>query len=101
MPPQLTRKSANQRRQHGPIRPRQARLTTDLATQNRDSWRSTNSSAAIAESPRVACGNQPNIRTAVTYIRRTSMLSIVRDGHRIPAHVMCNSSGAVHGLLGR
>jgi hypothetical protein len=59
------------------------------------SWRRTSSSAAIAVSPRVAWGNQPNIRTAVMYIRRTSMLSIVRDGHRIPAHVMCDSSGAV------
>src|SRR4051812_9595737 len=53
------------------------------------SWRSTSSSATIADSPRVTCGSQPNIRIAVRYSSRTTMQSIVRDGGRTPAHTMC------------
>jgi hypothetical protein len=84
MPPRLARQGTNQRRQHGPVRPRQAR-PTDLTTQHGDFVAQHQHSAAIAVSPRVARGNQPNIRTAVRYIRRTSTLSIVRDGPQNPS----------------
>jgi hypothetical protein len=52
------------------------------------SWRSTNSSAAITESPRVSRGNQLNIRIAVRYSRRTAMRTILLDSHETPAHTV-------------
>lgn len=48
-----------------------AMILVDQSTEDVDAT----SSATIADSPRVACGNQPNIRTAVRYSSRTTMPS--------------------------
>ena len=59
------------------------------------SWRSTNSSATSADSPRATCGNQPNTRTALRYSSRTSMHSIFGASRKKPAHALCDSFGTV------
>src|SRR6266542_1196169 len=51
--------------------------------------RGTNSSTATADSPRVTCGNQLNIRAAVRYSSRTTMHRVLLDGDGTPAHVLC------------
>jgi hypothetical protein len=92
---QLTRESTNRRGQHGPVYPRHV-----AACRPGDAARrrcSTSSSAAIAEWPRVTCGNQSNTRTAVRYSRRTTMHPILLDSHKTPAHAPCDSSGTVQG----
>jgi hypothetical protein len=72
---------------------RQARPTwqRSIAT----SCHSTMSSAAIAESVRTTCGNQPNTRTAVRYNSRTIMPPMLPASPERPAHGQCDEFGTV------
>src|SRR3954451_25111757 len=88
MPPQLAGKSADRAESTARSgQDRRGRPTWRRSTAT--SWRSTNNSAAIADSPRVTRGNQPNIRTAVRYNSRTTLHRILGDDRKTPAHTVC------------
>jgi len=53
------------------------------------SWRSTCSSAIIADSPRTTLRQPANTRTAVRYNSRTTMPAILPTNRKTPAHARC------------
>jgi hypothetical protein len=79
-------------RQDRPIRPGQPR-PADLASQDGNPWRSTSSSAAIADSLCASCRSQPNTRTAPRYSSRTSMDAILREATKGQLTPCANSIG--------
>jgi hypothetical protein len=41
----------------------------------------------------VICGSHPNSRTVVRQSSRTNHSRILRDGHEVPAHTICEQFG--------